>query len=106
MPNPTLREYLEQRLDALDEARRLQAEELERRLELANNAIKRADEERGRVVSREVFDQRVKEEDQRISDLNTWRNRIEGGLILIRVGGIAGIVALLMALARLAGVTK
>lgn len=106
MTDPTLRDFLEQRLDAMDKALILQGLEYERRLELANNAIARADAERARVVSRDVFDQRAKDTDHRLEDLNTWRNRVEGGLILIRVGGVAGIVALLMALARLAGVTK
>jgi hypothetical protein len=52
---------LETRLHAADEARRLQAAEYERRLDLLNHAHQKALEERTVVVSRELFDAGMRE---------------------------------------------
>lgn len=101
-----LREWLIGQFVERDKALVLQALEIERRLELANNAIRRADDERARVVSREVFDQFVKEYDARYRALEMWKAHIDGGMMLLRFGGLAGVAALILFLLRSAGVVK
>lgn len=68
MSEPTMREYLELRVDAeakllreklalIDKALELQAREYDRRLTELNHAKQTAVEERHRVLPREIFDQ-------------------------------------------------
>lgn len=113
----SLREWVQVQLDLRDRAHTLQAQELERRLELANDAIKRADAERSRVVSRELFDKTIQDMtaqreqllagiNDRLGRLRTWADTISGGLMLLRIGGISGIVAFILFLLHAAGITK
>jgi hypothetical protein len=113
---PTTRE-LALRIRAIEEARVIQAKELERRLEEANNAIARADAERNRVVSRELFDKTIADMqgqrstllagiNERIDGLRTWRDTVNGGLLLLRFGAVSGVIALILYILRLAGIGK
>jgi len=69
----SLREYLEQRMDAMDKEHKLQAEELARRLDELNHAHAKQVQDRGEFLTRAVFDQSQKEE-------RSWREQVNNTL--------------------------
>lgn len=78
--SPTLREYLELRLDyerslvaqkaeLVEQARTIQAREYERRLDILNHAHEAAVQEQARVLPREIFDVFKREYETKHADL-------------------------------------
>jgi hypothetical protein len=126
----SLERATEARFTASESARALQAREYERRLTELNNSHKLAVDERNRVVSREAFDSSLqeyahwKEEvNAQLIILGTLRaeiaelrgsvqlmtalgNRIQGAMLFVGSMGVAGVLALLLGLARIAGVLQ
>ncbi len=114
---PNLREYFEERLAhehditwhrfSQDEAVRAEyKKEVERRLQELNHAHSQQVAEQQRTLPREMFEQFEKEYRAKHDEIQTWKNQIAGGLTLMRIGGIAGVLALLYGLAHMAGVVK
>lgn len=122
------REILSTRENSLKDALKLAHVETQRRLDELNHAHQLAAENWARSLPRELFEQwkadhmtwregltraLVKIEphgeaitslNQRLSGIETSANRIAGGFVLIGMMGLAGVIALLLGLARLAGV--
>lgn len=93
-----------------DLALKLQAAEYERRLDGLNGEQNRIQNVLEKSVPREVFeaykDAEAKAINAFILEVRTWRAEISGALSLVRFMGFAGVVALILALLRLAGVLQ
>lgn len=123
------REILSTRENLAKEALIKQASEYERRLAELNHAHSTAMENWRTSMPRELFDQWEREYqkwkdtvqtsmqrlvttealdrvDVRVKEIEAGRNKVSGALVLLGFAGAAGIVALLLGVLRLAGVTK
>jgi len=122
------REVRETVADKLSESLRLQATETLRRLDELNHAHAQAVENWRTSLPRELFDQWKDEHakwkdsvnaqlvvaaslnaslgriESRIGSIETFANKVTGGLILVGFMGAAGVLALLLSIARLFGV--
>jgi len=101
-----LRELLDSREEHHRRALDLQAAEVSRRLAELNHAHQQAQENWARSLPRETFASVQ-------ADLEKWRAGVDksingavGAIALLRFLGLAGALALLMALLRIAGLTK
>ena len=123
------REILSTRENLVKEALHLQAAEYDRRLTDLNHAHATAMENWRMSMPREMFDQwereysKWKEQvqlilnsaitpaaidrlDERLKVIERGANKITGALILLGFAGLAGVAALVLGLARIAGVVK
>ena len=123
------REILSTRENLVKEALHLQAAEYDRRLTELNHAHATAMENWRMSMPREMFDQwereysKWKEQvqlilnsaitpaaidrlDERLKVIERGANKITGALILLGFAGLAGVAALVLGLARIAGVVK
>lgn len=91
------RELREQSEAFLSEALEIQAKEYERRLGVLNHAHEQAIAEQARTVSREIYDQYVTTNDEKVSDLSKWRAGIEGRIV--GIGVVIGLVVILINIA-------
>jgi hypothetical protein len=101
-----LRELLDSREHAFSKALELQAAEYSRRMAELNHAHQQAQDNWARSLPRETFSNFVDQWDKWRSDVNASINAAQGGLSLLRFIGLAGMLAFLMELLRLTGVTK
>lgn len=101
-----LRELLDTKERAHTKALELQAIENARRLGELNHAHQVAQDNWSRSLPRETFASFQSEWDKWRSEVNENINTFRGGLALLRFIGLAGILAFLMEVLRLAGVTK
>ena len=101
-----LRELLHQKERSNAAALELQAIENRRRLDELNHAHSIAQDNWARSLPRETFASFQSEWDKWRSEVNGNINTFRGGLALLRFIGLAGLLAFLMELLHLAGITK
>ena len=101
-----LRELLDQREVGHSRALELQAREYMRRMDELNHAHTQAQENWARSLPRETFTNFVDQWDKWRVTVNEQINQFQGGLALLRFVGLAGMLAFLMELLRLTGITK
>ncbi len=101
-----LRELLDSREEHHRRALDLQAAEVSRRLAELNHAHQQAQENWARSLPRETFAQVQEDLDKWRTDVNQKISGAIGAIALLRFLGLAGALALLMALLRIAGLTK
>ncbi len=101
-----LRELLDQREVGHSRALDLQANEYMRRMNELNHAHQQAQENWARSLPRETFASFQSEWDKWRSEVNASLNSFQGGLSLLRFIGLAGLLAFVIELFRLAGITK
>ena len=101
-----LRELLDARENAFAKALELQATEYARRMNELNHAHQQAQENWARSLPRETFSAFVDQWDKWRVDVNDNISAFRGAVALLRFVGIAGVLALLMELLRLSGVSR
>jgi predicted Ser/Thr protein kinase len=113
------RELREMQISYEEKARVIQATEYARRLDVLNHAHEEAAANWARTLPREMFDSWVKDFDKWRGEVMTRAalsslesevrghtqalNRFQGATWLLGFGGFAGVIALLLALLRMAG---
>jgi hypothetical protein len=101
-----LRELLDAKESAFAKALELQAAEYARRMNELNHAHQQAQENWARSLPRETFANFTDQWDKWRVEVNDNISSFRGGLSLLRFVGMAGLLALLMELLRLTGITK
>jgi len=101
-----LRELLDSREAAYTKALELQAVENQRRLAELNHAHQQAQENWARSLPRETFAGYVEQAEKWREEVNKSISAAQGAIGLLRFLGFVGVLALLMALLRLAGATR
>ena len=101
-----LRELLDARESAFAKALELQAAEYARRMNELNHAHQQAQENWARSLPRETFANHLGEWDKWRTEVNNSISSFRGAVALLRFIGVAGILALLMELLRLGGISK
>ena len=84
----------------------LQAVENARRLDVLNHAHEDAVKAAAMTVPRETFDNKIGEIDKWRTEVRDTLSNFNGGLTLLRFVGFAGLLAFLLQLLHLSGVTK
>jgi hypothetical protein len=100
----SLKELMEQRFAAMEEAKELQAEEYKRRLDALNNEYKRHDEVLDASVTKELYSSEMGNIEQRVRDLEHKESMREGaatntavyiGYAMALIGWIIAIIGIL-----------